>query len=127
LNEHVAVFPYRSVAVYVTVVIPTVNADPGACDDTSVSTAQLSDAVGAVHVTVLLHESVESDVVIFDGQLFMTGSTFSMSSGAQQMETSLWLFPAITSKSPNESPTNIGVAQEVPIFSLAPKKMLIVI
>src|SRR5690606_2323125 len=55
LNEHVAVLPAPSVAVYVTVVVPTRNTSPLLCELDN-NTEQLSDAVGAVHSTTASHE-----------------------------------------------------------------------
>jgi heme A synthase len=43
--------PWMSVAVYVTVVVPTANVSPGACDEVNEATSQLSEDVGASHVT----------------------------------------------------------------------------
>ena len=43
--------PWMSVAVYVTVVVPTANVAPGACVEVNEATSQLSEDVGASHVT----------------------------------------------------------------------------
>jgi hypothetical protein len=45
--------PWMSVAVYVTVVVPTANVSPGACDEVNEATSQLSEDVGASHVTTV--------------------------------------------------------------------------
>ena len=47
VNEHVAVLPLASVAVQVTVVVPTGKVDPDAGEQTTVTPGQLSEAVGA--------------------------------------------------------------------------------
>ena len=47
-NAHVPVFAEASVAVHVTVVVPTGNVEPDAGAHTTVEPGQLSDAVGVV-------------------------------------------------------------------------------
>lgn len=47
VNEHEAVLPDASVAVQVTVVVPTGKVEPDAGEQTTVTPGQLSDAVGA--------------------------------------------------------------------------------
>ena len=53
VNEHEAVLPEASVAVQVTVVVPTGKADPEGGTQTTVTPGQLSDAVGAKVTGVL--------------------------------------------------------------------------
>jgi hypothetical protein len=50
-NEHVTELPAASVAVYVTVVVPTGKTSPGLWVLVMVTPVQLSDSVGAVQVT----------------------------------------------------------------------------
>ena len=47
VNAHVAVFPAASVAVQVTVAVPTGNVEPLGGEHTTLTPGQLSDAVGA--------------------------------------------------------------------------------
>jgi hypothetical protein len=54
VNEQVAVLPVASVAVQVTVVVPTGSGDPDGGTHTVVTPGQLSDAVGAGKLTTLL-------------------------------------------------------------------------
>ena len=69
---HIDVLLDVSVAVHVTVVVPTGKQDPEAGLHTTVATAQLSLAVGAGNVTVT-HGSVTEAVcaVIFPGQVIV--------------------------------------------------------
>ena len=72
LNEHCTVLPARSVAVYVTVVVPRVNVAPGRCVDVSVAVQPpLTD--GAVHETAAPHAPSDACLVIFEGQPVITG------------------------------------------------------
>src|SRR5690606_40733380 len=75
-NEHVAVLPAPSVAVYVTVVVPIGNTSPLLCELDN-DTEQLSDAVGAVHVTTAPHELASVLNVISVGQSAITGTSVS--------------------------------------------------
>ena len=52
VNVHVPVFAAASVAVHVTVVVPTGNDEPDAGTQFTVAPGQLSDGVGTVYVTV---------------------------------------------------------------------------
>src|SRR5690606_40724187 len=75
-NEHVAVLPAPSVAVYVTVVVPIENTSPLLCELDN-DTEQLSDAAGAVHVTTASHELASVLSVIYVGQFAITGTSVS--------------------------------------------------
>src|SRR5690606_40568457 len=75
-NEHVAVLPAPSVAVYVTVVVAIGNTSPLLCELDN-DTEQLSDAVGAVHVTTAPHVLASVINVISVGQFAITGTSVS--------------------------------------------------
>src|SRR5690606_13774004 len=68
--------PAPSVAVYVTVVVPIGNTSPLLCELDN-DTEQLSDAVGAVHVTTASHELASVLNVISVGQFAITGTSVS--------------------------------------------------
>ena len=68
MKEQVAELPLRSVAVLVTVVVPTLNVLPDTGFDTTEETVQLSVAV-AEKVTTALQLPVEAFWVIADGQV----------------------------------------------------------
>ena len=77
VNEHVAVLPTASVAVYVTVVGgPIANILPGVLVDASVAPVQLSVKVGAVQFTTALQEAL-AFTVMFAGHPLMTGGVIS--------------------------------------------------
>src|SRR5690606_5400124 len=87
-NEHVAVLPAPSVAVYVTVVVPIGNTSPLLCELDN-DTEQLSDAVGAVHVTTASHEPGSVFTEIFDGQFDMVGGILSSGINCTLQESTL--------------------------------------
>lgn len=76
VKEHVEIFPFASVAVYVTVDIPRGKVLPGVLLLVKVESVQLSEAVGAVQDTVAWHEAL-AVVVILEGQPVMTGFVLS--------------------------------------------------
>ncbi len=67
-----------SVNVYVTVVVPTGNTSPELCVLVTVTTPQLSVAVGTVHVTSASHKPASVDTKMFVGQLETTGASLSI-------------------------------------------------
>ena len=70
VKVHEPVFAAASVAVHVTVVVPTAKLDPDAGTQTTVAPGQLSEAVGTVYVTVAEPEPGDDSVtVMFDGQV----------------------------------------------------------
>ena len=69
---HCAVLPEASVAVEVTVVVPTGNTEPEAGDDTTVTPGQLSEAV-TVKFTTAPHWPGELLVVMLAGQVIVGG------------------------------------------------------
>ena len=70
VNVHVPVFAAASVAVHVTVVVPTANDEPEAGTHTTVAPGQLSDGVGTVYVTVAEpDDGGDSTTVMFEGQV----------------------------------------------------------
>lgn len=69
----VEVLLFTSVAVYVTVVIPIGKVLPLVCEPVNVAIAQLSLAVGAVHVAVAPHELDEAFNVILLGVPLIAG------------------------------------------------------
>lgn len=76
VNAHVAGLPAPSVAVQVTVVVPSGNVDPLGGEQTTLTPGQLSDAVGAGNVTVLLSVAGHVPVataVTFAGQVIVGG------------------------------------------------------
>ena len=75
IKEQLLVLPFTSVAVLVTVVVPTLNVLPEAGVDTIVDTPQLSLAV-TENVTTALQLFILPFTVIFDGQV-MTGAWLS--------------------------------------------------
>ena len=77
-KEDVLTLPWMSVAVYVTVVVPTAKASPGLCVEVKVSTAQLSLAVGSVHVTAAEQSPASLVCVMSAGVPAMTGSSSSV-------------------------------------------------
>jgi hypothetical protein len=79
VNWHDAVFPDVSIAVHVTVVVPTAKLDPEAGLQFTVCPGQLSLLLGAVYVTVAEPDPAGfSSVVIFDGQAPIVGSCVSL-------------------------------------------------
>src|SRR5204863_2958922 len=75
VNEHVAVLPEASVAVQVTVVVPTLKLEPEGGVQDVVTPGQLSDAVGA-NVTVLLvliGHAAAAEVKMFAGHVIVGG------------------------------------------------------
>src|SRR5438876_716735 len=80
VNEQVEVLLELSVAVYVTVVVPLGNVDPGAKFVVKLFIAQLSVAVGAVHDAAWSHVVLPTPVltVWFDGHPLMTGRVVSL-------------------------------------------------
>lgn len=77
VNDSSAVLPDPSVAVYVTVVVPTGKDEPETAVGISEETLQLSEAVGAVHVTVAAHVPAATFVVMLEGIPEITGSVTS--------------------------------------------------
>ena len=69
VNEHDPVFDEASVAVQVTVVVPTANVDPVAGTHTTVAPGQLSAAVGVVKFTTAEHWPAAAAVVMFTGHV----------------------------------------------------------
>ena len=77
LKEQVDVFPAASVAVYVTTVVPRPKTVPGLFVVVKANVpAQLSDTVGAVHVTVAWQEALPF-TVMFEGHPVITGLVLS--------------------------------------------------
>ena len=73
VNVQVAVLPDASVAVDVTVVVPTGKKLPDAGTETTVVPGQLSVAVGALNVTTAPHWFAVLEAVIFEGQVILGG------------------------------------------------------
>jgi hypothetical protein len=73
-NEHVILFPASSVAVYVTVVVPTGNTSPLFAVLVNVFIPQLSAAVGAIHVTDAPQIAASFTTDIFEGHPKIEGS-----------------------------------------------------
>ncbi len=73
VNEHVLALPEASVAVYVTVVVPTGNCAPELKLEVTVALPQLSVAVGAVQVAATDVEQAGIERVISVGQFEKTG------------------------------------------------------
>ena len=70
VKVHEPVFAAASVAVHVTVVVPTAKLDPDAGTQTTVAPGQLSEAVGTVYVTVAEpDDGGDSTTVMFEGQV----------------------------------------------------------
>ena len=69
--------PAASMAVYVTVVVPTAKASPIWWVDVKLSTPQLSLAVGAVQLTTALHAPASAVWVMLAGIPEMTGTSTS--------------------------------------------------
>jgi hypothetical protein len=69
VNMHIAIFIEASVAVHVTVVVPTLNIEPDVGLHITVAPGQLSIAVGVVYMTVALHAPIAALVVMFIGQV----------------------------------------------------------
>jgi hypothetical protein len=79
----VLLLPARSIEVYTTVVVPTGNTEPGACVVVSVGrprSLQLSDVVGAVQLTGVLHCVLPAPVFtdMLEGQPLITGAVESL-------------------------------------------------
>ena len=85
---------------------------PELCVLVNVTAPQLSVALGAVHVTGIVHPEGR-ETVIFVGQPVITGGVKSMSAGPQQIAPPLLLTPAITVKSPKSEPTNTPPEHDV--------------
>ena len=73
VNVHVAVFAAASVAVHVTVVVPTGKDEPEAGTHAVVTPGQLSPAVGAAYVTVAAHVPGALLAVTLAGQVIVGG------------------------------------------------------
>ena len=73
VNEHVAVLPDASVAVPVTVVVPTGNVDPEAGLYEVVTPGQLSEAVGGGYVTTAEFIPGSVSTRMFAGQVIVGG------------------------------------------------------
>jgi len=73
VNEQLEVFPDASVAVYVTVVVPTLNVDPEAWLEDKITPGQLSDPVGSTQLTTAEQLAVAVETEILVGQLVITG------------------------------------------------------
>lgn len=73
-KEHVAVFIDASVAVHVTVVVPTGKVEPEAGTQTAVAPGQLSEAVGVVYVTTAEHWPDAFPTVMFAGHVTVGAS-----------------------------------------------------
>ena len=71
VKVHEAVLPEASVAVTVTVVVPTGNTEPEAGNATTDTPGQLSKAVGRVYETVALHDPGVLFTVILAGQVIL--------------------------------------------------------
>lgn len=78
MNVQLAVRFELSVAVQVTVVVPTTKVEPEAGAQTTGAEPQLSVAVGGVYVTAALQAPVVAGCVMFIGQALMTGSWLSV-------------------------------------------------
>ena len=74
----VVAFPAPSVAVYVTVVVPSGKVAPELCVLVKTTPAQLSLAVGAVQVTTPLHEPTAFPITIFAGIPAIVGLVLSI-------------------------------------------------
>jgi hypothetical protein len=72
VSEAVRTLPLASVAVQVTVWVPTANTDPLGADDVSVA-EQLSNAAGAAQLTLAEHASEIGAIVAFTGTPAITG------------------------------------------------------
>ena len=77
VNVHVAVFAAASVAVHVTVVMPTGNVEPDAGTHATVTPGQLSEPVGVVYVTTAEHWPAVLGCVILAGQVMAEGASVS--------------------------------------------------
>ena len=73
MNEQVAVLLLPSVAVQVTVVIPTGTEDPEGGEHTAVTPGQLSDAVGAAYVTTTVGLPAAPTAVTLPGHVIVGG------------------------------------------------------
>ena len=71
------------------VVVPVMNSSPGLWVETNEATLQLSDGVGAVHVTDTEHEPALSVMVILSGHPSMTGSSSSETTTSKVQTASL--------------------------------------
>lgn len=65
LNVRVEVFPFTSVAVYVTGVVPLLKVEPEAMSLTRLAIPQLSVATGAAQLTTALHVELLDETVMF--------------------------------------------------------------
>ena len=77
VNVSVTMLDASSVAVYVTTVEPMAKAEPGLWLDVSVTTPELSEDVGSVHVTTAVDKPLSVFWVILDGVLAIAGSSLS--------------------------------------------------
>lgn len=73
---HTEEFPFASVAVYLTCVVPKGNVAPGVCVDTNVTVPQLSVAVGAVQGTDAWHNPL-AGATMLEGHPVITGFVLS--------------------------------------------------
>jgi hypothetical protein len=73
LNEQDAVLPLASVAVQVTVVVPTGTIEPDGSTQAKVTPGQLSETVGSGKVTVTVGDPGVPTAVIFAGQVIVGG------------------------------------------------------
>ena len=78
VKESVAVLPLGSVAVKVTVVVPIGKFDPLEESDVSVTTPELSEAVGSVQVTAAVATLASVVVVTADGVPVIVGFSSSV-------------------------------------------------
>ena len=78
VNVLVTALKEESVAVYVTVVVPIAKASPGLWLDVSVTSPELSSAVGSVHVTTAFDEPLSVFCVTSAGMPEMVGSSESV-------------------------------------------------
>ena len=74
LKVHVPVLEDPSVAVHVTTVVPVVNVEPLAGEQTTVGVPQLSEPVGVIYVMTAVHNPGSTGDVIADGQ-FTVGAS----------------------------------------------------
>lgn len=78
VNELVAILPFTSVAVYITVVTPAGKVDPLVWLEVRDAMPQLSLAVGAVQVATLSQVPIAIFMVMLEGVPVMTGSSLSL-------------------------------------------------
>ena len=78
VNEVVRTLPVASVAVYVTVVVPTAKVAPELCVWTNETKEQLSVAVASVQETSAVHNPASTFLVMFAGVFAMSGFSSSV-------------------------------------------------